>query len=162
MHLKVRHLGSRLRQQPDLQLASQRQVPFQTLFLLRNLLVQSRIFDRNRDLRGQRGQRPLVVFGEVSAPRVLQVENADDRSLVNERNCQLRTRLRIQQKVARVLADIGGENSFLGLGRVANQPFANRDVVLQAESFLKALRKSVLQRFAGRVHQQDAEHLVVD
>ena len=65
--LQVRQLGQGLRQQAKLQFARQRQVALQSLFLAGDLLVEPGVFKRDRDLRGQRGDRAFVVVGKKSA-----------------------------------------------------------------------------------------------
>ena len=145
---EIRNLRLGMRQQPELQFARQRQIALQTLLLPGNLLVQPRVLDRNRNLRRQRGQRALVIFGEISAARMLQIEHADHFFLVDQRHRQFRARLRIQQDVARILAHIRNQHRFLALRGISHQSASKRDVVLQVQTLLEAQREAVLQFFA--------------
>ncbi len=151
-----------MRQQAKLKFARQRQIAFQPLLLPGNLLVQARVFNCDRKLRGERGQGPLVILGEIAAACVLQIEDADYSFLVDQRNRQFRARLRIHRDVAVTLGNIRHQDCFLGLRGKSHHAAAHRDVVLQMQSFLEALREPVLQFFPRRIHQKDAEHLVVD
>ena len=108
-------LGLRLRQQAKLQFARQRQIALQSPFLALDLFIQAGVFDGNCNLRGQRGHGALVIFGEESAPRVLQIEHANYFVLVDERNGQLRARFGIGLDVARIFADVGHQHRLLAL-----------------------------------------------
>ena len=59
---------------------------------------------RDGDLRGQRGERALVVLVVVVDARVFEVEDADDLALVDERHGEFGADLGIVGDVARVLA----------------------------------------------------------
>ena len=145
-----------------MQFARQRQVAFQALFLAGNFLVQPGIFNRDRDLSRQRGDRALVVVGKESALGVLQIEHADDFVFVDQRHRQFRAGLRIQQDVARIFADVGHQHGLPVTRGISHQAIAQRNVVLELNVFLKAQREPVLQFLSRRIQQQDAEHLVVD
>ena len=73
-------------QQAELQLAGQRQVLLQALLLARDAFVQRRILDRDGHLGRHGGHDTDVVFIEVVAPRVLDVEDADHLVFVDQRN----------------------------------------------------------------------------
>ncbi len=103
-----------------------------------------------------------MILGEIAAARVLQIEDADYSFLVDQRNRQFRARLRIYRDVAVILGNVRHEDRFLCLRGVPHHPAAHRDVVLQVQSFLEALRETVLQFFSRFIQQKDAEHLVFD
>ena len=103
-----------------------------------------------------------MIFGEIAAPRMLQIEDADYSFLVDQRNRQFRARLRIHRDVAVTLGNIRHQDRFLGLRGKSHHAAAHGDIVFQMQSFLEALREPVLQFFSRRIHQKDAEHLVVD
>ena len=74
LDVEMRHLRKRMRQQTKLEFARQREIAFQPPFLPRNLLIQARVFDGDRKLRRQCGQGSLVIFSEVTAAGMLQIE----------------------------------------------------------------------------------------
>src|SRR5208282_6864421 len=112
-----------------------------------------RVFNGDGKLRRERGQSPLVIFGEIAAARVLEVEDADYFLLVDQRNRQFRARLWIGGNVALALGNVRHQNRFLCLSGVSDHSTSQRDVVLQMQSFLEALRKPVLQFFSRLVQQ---------
>src|SRR5882757_2082294 len=160
--LKIRNLRPGVGQQPKLQLMRERQIAFEALLLFGDLLVEPGVLDRNRYLRCKCREGTLVIFGEISATGVLEIENSDHLFLVDERHRQLRPRFRIQQNVARIFADVRDQHRFFALGRIAYQSATNRNVVLEVESLLKTQRKTVSQLLAVGVYQQHTEHLVID
>src|ERR1019366_122811 len=162
LNFEMLHLGTRMRQQAKLQFARQCQIVFQPLLLPRDVLVEARVFNGNRHLRRERGQGTLVILGEITAAGVLQIEDSDDLLLIDQRDRQLRARLRIHSDVALTLGHVRHQDPFLGLRRVSHHSPAKRDVVLQMQPFLEALREPVPQGFAVRIEQKNAEHLVVD
>ncbi len=50
-------------------------------FILGQLFVQARIFERNRQVRGQDHQRLLMIFGEIIHLRAFEIEDAHDAAL---------------------------------------------------------------------------------
>ena len=103
-----------------------------------------------------------MVFGEVIAPRVLEVQHPDDRPFVDQRNAQLRLGLRVRHDVARVLADIRNQDGLLQLCRCSHEAAADRNVVLQMYVLFEAHGETVHQFPSAIVEQKDAEHLVID
>ncbi len=79
-----------------------------------------RVLDRNRNLRRQRRDRALVIFGEEPAPGVLQVQHADDLVFVDQRHRQLRPGFGIHGNVARIFADVRNQHGLLLLRRIAH------------------------------------------
>ena len=77
-HLGVLVCGRRGRQQAQLHLARHGDVVLELLLLAVHGLVEARVLDGDGDLRGERGQRALVVFVEVIGARVFEIEHADD------------------------------------------------------------------------------------
>ena len=138
LNFEMLHLGKRMRQQAKLQFARQCQIVFQPLLLPRDVLVEARVFNGNRHLRRERGQGALVILGEITAAGVLQIEDSDDLLLIDQRDRQLRARLRIHRDVALTLGHVRHQNPFLGLRRVSHHSPAKRDVVLQMQPFLEA------------------------
>ena len=101
--LGVGVLGRRRRQQAQLHLARHGHVSLELALLRAHRLVEARILNGDGDLRGQRGEHALVLFIEEAGARVLQIENADDPALVEERHDQLGAGLGVHGQVARVL-----------------------------------------------------------
>src|SRR5581483_7725416 len=159
---EVVELRQSLRKQAELKFARQRQVAFQAFFLTSDLLVQTRILDRNRNLCCQGGYRTHVVVGKKSAPGVLEVKHAKDLVFVDQWDRKLRAGFRIQRDIAGILADVRHKYRFFVLNCIADHAIASRDVVLQMNIFVEAHGEPVLQLLAGCVQQQDAEHLVVN
>ena len=93
---------------------------------------------------------------------MLQVEDSDYFFLVDQGNRQLRARLRIHRDVALALGNVGHQDRLLHLCGIPDHAAAQRDVVLQMQSLLEALREPVLQLFSRLIQQKNAEHLVVD
>src|SRR6266404_8598780 len=159
---KIWNLGTRMRQQAKLQFMRQCKIALQALLLFSNLLVQTRVLDRNRDLGCERCEGALVIFGEVSAARVFEIEHADYFFLVDERHREFLSRLGIQQDVARIFADVRNQHRFFAFRRISYQPATDRDVVLEMKTFLKSQRETVAQFLAVGINQQHTEHLVID
>src|ERR1022692_2868786 len=65
--------------------------------------------------RGQSRHGALMLFGKKTAPGVLQVEHANHFSLVDKRDGQFGSRLRISLDIARILRDVGHEHRLLAL-----------------------------------------------
>src|ERR1700756_2415951 len=161
-YLQILELRHRRRQQPELQLARQRQVAVQPPLLPRDLFVQTRIFKRDGYLRRQSRDRPLMVFREKSPPRMLQVKHADDLVLVNERHRELRLGLRIRHHIARIFTHVRHQHRHLLGRRRSHQALPERNVVLEMNTFLEPQRETMREFLPAFVEQQDAEHLVID
>ena len=103
-----------------------------------------------------------MIFGKKTATRVLQVEHTDHCALVDQRNHQLRPRLRIELDVARIAGHIGHQHRLAIARRIAHQAIADRDVVLDLHALVEAHREAMLQLFAARIQQQNRKHLEVN
>ena len=125
-------------------------------------LVEPRVRDGDRDLCGERGEGALVVFGVVVDARVFEIEDADDLALVDERNGELRAGLGVLGDVARVFADVGGEDGLAQLGGGADDALAESDVALAGDAFAVAGGEAVLELLGAVVPEEDGEHLEVD
>ncbi len=73
-------------------------------------LVEAGVGDGDGDLRGEGGEGALVVVVVVVDAGVLEVDDADDVALVDERDGELGAGFGIFGDVARVFADVGGED----------------------------------------------------
>ena len=62
----------------------------------------------------------------------------------------------------RIFSDVGNQHYFLLLDGVTDNSLANGDVMLEVDVFLKTQGKSMLEFFSGRIHQENAEHLVIN
>ncbi len=120
-HLGILEYRQLLRQQAELQLARQRQVLLQALLLPRDALVQRRVLDGDGHLRRHGGHDANVVFVEVIAAGVLDVEHADHLVFVDQRNAKLGAGLGIGLDVARIFADIGHQHGLPVLRGIADQ-----------------------------------------
>ena len=103
-----------------------------------------------------------MLIGKEPSPGVLQIEHSDDFAFVNQGYNQFRTGLRICLYIARIFCDIGDQHGFFAVRCIAHQPAAERNVILQMNVLVEAKREAVLQLLAGRVQQQNAEHLVIN
>src|SRR5260221_13345568 len=92
LDVEILHFWKRMRQQAKLKFARQCQIALQALLLTGNLLVQTRVFNGDGELRCQRGQGALVILGEIAAARMLDVDNSDDFLLVDQRKRQFTSR----------------------------------------------------------------------
>ncbi len=107
-------------QQAELEFTSQRQIALQAALLPCNFLVQARVLNGDGELRGQSAERAFMVFGEVAALGVFEVEDSDHLVLVDQRNGQFRASLRIHGNVAIALGYIRHQNGFFTLRRIAH------------------------------------------
>src|SRR5208283_372229 len=162
LNLEMGHLGKGMGQQAELQLAGESEVALQALFLAGDFFIEPGVFDGDGELGSERRESALVIFREIVAAGVLEIEHADDFLLVDKWDGQLGASFRINRDVARILGDIGHQDCLFRLRGIADHTEAEPDVMLEVHSLLKALRKTVLKFFSGRVEQQDAEHLVID
>ena len=115
--LRAARLRRRAGQQAELHLARHRQVALQPLLLFGDALVEPRIRDRDGHLRGQRGERGLVVLVVVVDARVFEVDHADDLALVDQRHGELGAHLGVGDDVARVLAHVGHQDAACAAAR---------------------------------------------
>ena len=99
----------------SLQFAGEGKIAFQPAFLPLNLFIQPRVFEGDGNLRRERRHGALVLFGKESAPRVFQVEHPNDFVFVDQRDGQLRARLRIGLDIASIFGNIGHQHSLLTL-----------------------------------------------
>ena len=95
-------------------------------FVLRQLLVQPRVFERYRQMRRQNHERLHVVFGEIIHLRAFEVEHAHNAALVNHRNRQLGPRLRIHHDVARIERHVRNANRLCRGDRRPDNSFVRR------------------------------------
>ncbi len=131
-------------------------------FVPRHLLIEPRVFQRNRQLCRQNRQRLDVLLGEVVQLGALQVEHAHHAILVDHRNGKFRTRFRIHHGVARVRSDVRHQHRLAqsrrsthdALARGASQPALNSLTVFHVEALPKHLLLVVV--------QQDAQNLIVN
>ena len=131
-------------------------------FVPRHLLIEPRVFQRNRQLCRQNRQRLDVLLGEVVQLGALQVEHAHHAILVDHRNGELRARFRIHHDVARVRGDVRHQHRLAqsrrsahdALARGAAQPTLNSLTVFHVEAVAKHLLLVVV--------QQDAQNLIVN
>src|SRR5690242_21769615 len=98
-----------------------------------------------------------MVFREVAAPRVLKVENADDLVLVDERDAEFRSRLRVHGDVPRVFAYVRNENRLTSFRRSSYEAITNGYVVLEVNVLLEAQRETMLELSTVFVEQQNGE-----
>ena len=86
------------------------QIALETSFITRNLFIESRILERNRQIRSQNGKRLNVRRGEVIELRTFQIEDADDSSLVQHGDCEFGPGFRINHEIAWIDGYIRNEN----------------------------------------------------
>ena len=145
-----------------LHLPRHRQVTLHALLFTRNALIEPRVFYRNGHLRRQRAHGAQMIFSEISAARVLQIEHADDLVLIDERHAKFRACLRIGFDVARVAIHIRCEHGLFALRGRTHQATANGNIMLELDALLEANRKTVYQLLFAGIQQQDGEHVVID
>src|SRR4030081_3287371 len=151
-----------LRQQSYLQLASQRQVTLQASLLPCDFFIQARILDGDRHLCRQRREGALMLLGEKTTTGMLEVKYTDYLVLVDERDGHFRSGLGVEFHVTRVLGYVRHQYCLFALHCRADHASFQGNVMLQMNVLVKAQREPMLQFLAGRIEQQDAEHLVVD
>ncbi len=138
------------------------EIVLQPLFLLGHPAVQPGIFDGHGNLRGERHQGALVIVVEVVDPHMLQVEHADHLALVEQRHRHLRASLGIHHVVARIFAHVAGVDQPALAHRSAHQASIQRDCLRRRYQVAEAHRILNLQHLLPFIHQQNAEHLVID
>ena len=119
-------VGRAGRHEAKLDLASHLEVALHALLFFVDALVEPRIRDGDGDLRGEGAECALMVVVEVVDAGVLEVEDADDLALVDERDSELGACLGVDDDVARILADIGGEDRLAELRGGADDALAER------------------------------------
>ena len=160
--IQMGEFGMGLRQKPSLQFARERKITLQPAFLALDFFVEARVFQCDRNLRGQCRHGALVVLGEESAAGVLEIEHADNFVFVDQRNGQLGACFGVGLDVARILVDIRNQHCLLVLRRCADDAASERNLVFEVNVLIEAQRETVLKLLARRIEQQNAEHLVVD
>ncbi len=160
--LGIRRRRRHRRQQPQLHLPCHLQIALHPLLFLVDALVQIGIRNRDGDLRGQRGQRALVILVVVVHPRVFQVDDADHLALIDQRSRQLGARLRVLNQVARLPAHIRSQNRRTLERRGADQPLAQRDAAPPGHPLSVPRRKPMLKPIRPPIPKQNREHLEVD
>src|SRR5260370_5383922 len=93
---------------------------------------------------------------------MLEVQNSDHLALVDERDRQLRSRLRVLGDIARILADIRRENRLSLLRRTSDDASAQGHVALPCHALAIAARKAVLGLPGAVGPEENNEHLEVD
>ena len=102
-----------------------------------------------------------MLFGEVADAFALHVQHADHTILHDQRHRHLGTNLRVRRDVARIVHGVVHPNRFARLGCRTGNPFAQWNVV-EIHALVVAFAETVAQQFPLRVHQHDAEGIVVD
>jgi len=146
----------------ELDLAGHLEVSFHTLLFLVDALVEAGVGDADGDLRREGGEGALVVFVVVVDASVLEVEDADDFSFVDERDGELGADFRVGFDVAAVFADVWREDRFAELRGGADETLAEGDGAFAEDTLTKAGGEGVLKVLGAIVPEEDAEHLEVD
>jgi hypothetical protein len=150
------------RHEAELDLARHFQVALHALFFLVNALVEARVGDGDGDLRGEGGEGAEMVFVVVVDAGVFEVDDADDAAFIDEGDGELGAGFRVFGDVARVLADIRGEDGAAVFGCGADEALAEEDVALALDTLTVLCAEAVLELFGGVVPEEDGEHLEVD
>ncbi len=111
----------------ELDLASHLEVALHALFLFVDSLVEAGVGDADGDLRGERGQRSLMVLVVVVDAGVFEIEDADDLAFVDEGDGKFGADFGVGFDVAGVFADVGGEDGLAKLCCGADEAFAEGD-----------------------------------
>ena len=146
----------------ELNFAGHLEVALHALLFFVNALVEAGVGDADGDLCGQRGEGALVILVVVVDASVFEIEDADDLALVDERDSEFGADFGVGFDVARIFADVGGEDGFAKLGRGADESFAEFDGALAEDTLTKAGGEGVLEVLGVVVPEEDAEHLEVD
>src|SRR5258708_39990619 len=93
---------------------------------------------------------------------MLEVQNSDHLALVDERDRQLRSRLRVLGDIARILADIRREDRLSLLRRASDDASAQGHVALPCHALAIAARKAGFELLGAVVPEKKSEHLEVD
>ncbi len=150
-----------VRQQAQLHLSRHLQVLLQPLLLLRDPLVQPRVFNRDRDLRGQRRQRALMVLVEGVRAGMLKLKHADDAVFINKRHDQLRACFRVFHVVASILADVRYMHQPPFRDRHAHQPSTDRQPLISVHRLPESRCEPAFQHPVILVRNPDGEKLKV-
>jgi hypothetical protein len=108
------------------------------LFFLVDALVEAGVSDADGDLRAEGRERALVVFVVVVDAGVFEVKDADDLAFVDQWNGEFGADLGVGFDVARVFADVGGEDGFTELGRGADEALADGNNALADDALAEA------------------------
>ncbi len=93
---------------------------------------------------------------------MLEIDDADDVALVDQRDGKLGAGLGVLRDVARVFADVGGEYGRALRGGGADEADTGSDGALAGDAFSVACAEAVLEEFGPLVPEEDGEHLEVD
>ena len=115
------------REQRALNAARGVQIALHAALVARHLLVEARVFDRNREMRGQNRKHLHVVRREIVELRAFEIHHADHALLVNHGHGQLRARLGIQHAVARIERHVRNHHRAAKLCRRADDAFVCRN-----------------------------------
>ena len=138
------------------------QIALQPRLFLRQLFIKPGVFQRNGKICRENGKCLYVVFSEIIRDRALQVEHANNSSLVHHRNRQFGPRLRIHHDIARIHRNIGHQYWLLQGRRRAYEAFAHpcSQLALHALSVLHV--HAMPEHFLFLVIQHDAQNLIIN
>ena len=154
--------GRRGRQQAKLDFAGHGDVALELLLLALDGLVEARVFDGDGDLRGHGGEGADVIFVEEGGARVLEIEDADDALLVEERNDEFGARFCVHGEIALILAHVGNVDGTPLAHGCADEAGGDGDAAHGRLRIAEAPGVARDERLAFFVEKHDGEHLVVD
>ena len=130
--------------------------------LLRGARIELGIFNACRHARGNQGQQPLVLFGEIVFMPCLQVDHANHPVLGGKRHRQLRAHVRHGSDVSGILRDIVDQNRLSKLNCLPRDAFADFDSGAFSELLRISNLKTETQLLSLLVQEQNGEDFVVD
>ena len=150
------------RQHRALNPASGCKIPLHPRFIARHLLVEARVFKRNRKLRRKNRKHLHVVRREIIQLRAFEIHHTDNAILIQHRHGKLRARLRIHHQIPRVERNVRNHHGPPQRGRRSDDSLMRRHSVLFLNALPEFHRHAMTENVLSFLVQQDAENLVIN